>query len=83
VVGDALGTLAYFRAPGEALGVHPLLRLTPPRSLCGLEPEHVLCGHGPGLHGPDAAPALREALATARRRIPWYVAGLVRRRDEL
>jgi hypothetical protein len=83
VVGDALGTLAYFRAPGEALGVHPLLRLTPPRSLRGLVPEHVLCGHGPGVHGADAATALQEALVTARRRIPTYVAGLIRRRDEL
>jgi hypothetical protein len=63
--------------------VHPLLRVTPPRSLRGLEPDHVLCGHGVGVHGPAAATALREALAAARRRIPSYVAGLVRRRDEL
>ena len=79
VVGDALGTLRYFRARGEELGVHPLLRLTPPRSLAGLEPEHVLCGHGRGVHGPEATEALREALATSRRRIPSWLVGLVRR----
>jgi hypothetical protein len=49
---------------------HPLLRFRPPRSLAGLEPEHVLCGHGEGVHGADAAEALRVALATARRRLP-------------
>jgi hypothetical protein len=71
VCGDALGSLGYFRARGEPFGVHPLLRLAPPRrALGGLEPEHILFGHGEGFHGPKAAPALREALATARRRLP-------------
>ena len=70
VCGDALGTLPYFRARGEPLGVHPLLRLVPPRSLARLEPMRVLVGHGEGLHGSGAAPALQEALATARRRAP-------------
>jgi hypothetical protein len=79
VVGDALGTLRYFRAPGEELGVHPLLRLTPPRSLRGLPVEHVLCGHGGGVHGPDAAAALEDALTTARRRLPSLLPGLLRR----
>jgi hypothetical protein len=71
VCGDALGSLRYFRARNEPFGVHPLLRLFPPRrALGGLEPEHILFGHGEGLHGAEAAPALREALATARRRLP-------------
>ena len=71
VCGDALGSLSYFRARGEPFGVHPLLRLAPPRrALAGLEPEHILFGHGEGVHGPEVAPALREALATARRRLP-------------
>jgi hypothetical protein len=67
--GDALGTLAYFRAPGEPLGVHPLLRLRPPRALRRVFPEHVLCGHGWGMHE-NAAHALHVALGTARRRLP-------------
>ena len=71
VCGDAFGSLPYFRARGEPFGVHPFLRLFPPRrSLGGLEPEHILFGHGDGAHGPEAAPSLREALATARRRLP-------------
>jgi hypothetical protein len=76
VVGDALGTLRYFRARGEVLGPHPLLRLTPPRSLAALEPEHVLCGHGRGVHGPETAAALRDALVHSRRRIPSWALSL-------
>jgi hypothetical protein len=79
VAADALGTVpAYFLAPGERLGVHPLLRLTPPRRLAGLAPEHVLVGHGTGVHE-DAAAALREALAHARRRTPGLVLSMLRR----
>jgi hypothetical protein len=69
--GDALGTVPGFRGGDELLALHPLLRLAPPRrALSGLDPLHVLCGHGEGVHGDQAAPALREALATARRRLP-------------
>ena len=71
VCADVLGSLDYFRAPGEPFGVNPILRLFPPRrSLAGLEPEHILFGHGVGMHGPDVPEALRTALTTARRRIP-------------
>ncbi len=52
VCADALGSLGYFRAKNEPFGVHPLLRLFPPKhALAGLEPEHILFGHGPGYHG--------------------------------
>jgi hypothetical protein len=69
-VPEAVGTTAYFRAAGERLGVHPMLRPVPPRdALDGLAPERVLVGHGEGIH--DAATdALRDALAGARRRAP-------------
>ncbi len=80
VVADALGTVGYFVASGEAVGVHPLLRLRPPRDLGELEPEHILCGHGAGVHGSAAAGALREALATSRRRLPRALLGGLRRR---
>jgi hypothetical protein len=70
VCGDALGSLGYFRANREPFGIHPFLRLFPPRKLGALEPEHVLFGHGPGFHGPEAPEALREALAKPRRRLP-------------
>jgi hypothetical protein len=76
VCADAVGTAEYYRAPGERLGVSPLLRLTPPRRLLAVEPDHVLVGHGEGIHE-DAAAALREAVALARRRTPsWAWAGL-------
>jgi hypothetical protein len=79
VFADALGSLGYFRARGEPFGVHPLLRLFPPRrSLAGLDPEHILFGHGPGCHGPEAPAALRTALATARRRLPRALTASVR-----
>ena len=45
-----------------------------------LEPEHILCGHGAGVHGPAATVALREALETSRRRLPRALASSLRRR---
>ena len=71
VCADALGSIGYFRAKNEPFGVHPLLRIFPPkRALSGLEPEHILFGHGPGYHGQNAPEKLRKALATSRRRLP-------------
>lgn len=71
---EAVGTAPLFRVKGERLGVHPALRLFPPRrQLAGFEPEHLLVGHGEGIHGVVAAPALREALAGARRRAPRWL----------
>jgi hypothetical protein len=74
VCADALGTVDYFLAGGEPLGVHPFLRLRPPRKqLGGLEPATILCGHGEGIFD-NAAAVLREALSTSRRRIPAQAA---------
>ena len=73
---DALGTLPFFRAGDEAIGVHPLLRLVPAARTRAVELERVLVGHGAGLDA-NAAPAVREAIATApRRRLPraWLAA---------
>jgi hypothetical protein len=83
VCADALGTAPYYRAGDEPLAVHPILRLIPPRRrLGGVEPARVLCGHGEGVHGERAAAAFREALATARRRLPraWASAAMSARR---
>jgi hypothetical protein len=77
-VAEALGTAPYFRAPGRPLGVHPMLRLTPPRALAGLDPDWLLPGHGEPLSGPATASAVREAVAGARREIPRWLAGLPR-----
>ena len=74
---EALGTVSYFRAPGEPLGVHPALRLYQPRGLrdmakC-LAPRHVLVGHGEGIHGEGAAAALAAAVTGARRATPRWL----------
>lgn len=79
VVPEAVGTNRFFTAGTHALGVHLLLRLTPPRSRLGrFEPEHLLVGHGAGLHGPAATTALQEALARSRRDLPRVLLALPR-----
>lgn len=78
VVPEAVGTAGLFRAGDERLGVHPMLRFRPPRrSLGRLDPDRVLVGHGPPVLE-DAAAALRDGLAGARRRIPRAYAGALR-----
>lgn len=70
VVPEAVGTAAYFRGKGEELGVHPMLRLFPPRRpLSGLSPDRVLVGHGPGIMS-GGARALEGALDNARKNLP-------------
>ena len=78
VVGDALGTLRYFCAPEEPIGVHPILRMKPPKALGRYEPQHILVGHGRGLHGDQVSEALQDALRTSRRRLPKALLGLIR-----
>ena len=84
VCADALGTVPSLRVGGERLAHHPLLRVSPPRRLGEVDPRHVLCGHGEGIHGDEAGTAVREAIATARRRLPraWLqgARALLRRR---
>jgi hypothetical protein len=79
VCADALGTAPYYRAPSERIGVSPLLRLTPPRTLLAVEPAHVLVGHGAGVHD-DAAAAVRAAVSHSRRRIPAWLWSALRSR---
>lgn len=70
VCADAIATHPSYRAPGELVGVHPFLAFTPPRRLGSLDPLHLLCGHGEGLHGEDTPAALRRALRRSRRDLP-------------
>jgi hypothetical protein len=76
LVADALGTIPFFCAGEEPAGVHPFLRPWPPRSLRGLAPDHLLVGHGEGVHHHPLA--LESALRTARRRIPRLLLELPR-----
>jgi len=76
VVAEAVGTNRFFTGGTAPLGVHLLLRMTPPRVLAAYEPEHLLVGHGEGVHGPTTADALARALAESRRRLPGVLARL-------
>ncbi|MFD1515543.1 hypothetical protein [Halomarina rubra] len=69
VVSEALGTAAYFRAGDERVGVHPMLRMTPPRELADYDAERLLVGHGRGVTT-DAGSAVRDAIDGSRRRAP-------------
>ena len=70
VVAEALGTSAYMRTDSERVGVHPMLRLMPPRqSFRDLSPDRILVGHGAGVHE-HASAALSSALSGSRRRTP-------------
>ena len=77
-VPESLGTASYFRGRRERLGVHPMLRFTPPReALGGLDPDRVLVGHGVGVHD-NAGAAIADALANARRKAPGLYAKTLR-----
>ena len=77
VVGEAVGTAVFDRTVGERLGVHPAQRLSPPRALLAYEPEHLLLGHGGGLHGPVAAAELHRAIRRSRLRTPLLALNVV------
>jgi len=77
VVPESVGTSEFFRTSDERLGVHPGLRLNPPKKLARFKPERVLVGHGEGVFE-DAAGALEYALSGSRKRAPRYYAGLAR-----
>lgn len=75
VVAEAVGTAQFYRAPGERVGVSPVLRLLPPRRLLAYEPEHLLVGHGEGVHE-DTAAALGDGVRHARARtLSWLWGG--------
>ena len=73
VVPEALGTVGYFCAPEETLGVHPMLRAFPPKQLRGYGPDRLLVGHGEGVFE-NVGPAVRNAVGRARKTaIPMYL----------
>lgn len=75
ICAEAIGTAPYFRArASDVLGVHPLLRIRPPRgALGGIAPATIVVGHGLPVVT-DATPALRSALERSRRDLPRAVA---------
>lgn len=71
IVAEAIGTPPLF-ALGRRAGVHPMLRMVPPRAaLGGYAPEHLLVGHGPPVID-GAVDALRDALARSRTDLPRF-----------
>ncbi len=76
VVSEALGTGSYF-AVGRRAGIHPMLRLKPPGTPRRFEPEHLLSGHGPSIHG-EAAAAIEEAYSHTRGDIPRAMKSILR-----
>ena len=76
VVAELIGTGPIYALGRGPAGMHPLLRLVAPAALRGYEPEHLLVGHGRGVHGAAASAALAGAYAHARRDLPRLAARL-------
>lgn len=72
VVPEAVGTTEYFRTSDQQLGVHPMLRLLPPRELTRFQPSRILVGHGAGV-SEDASRALADAISGSRVRTPRLI----------
>jgi hypothetical protein len=81
VVAEVLAANPMHTGGEQRVGMHLFLRPWPPRSLRGYRPEHLLLGHGKGVHGPEAVDAVETAYARARRdlsRVLWDLPGAVR-----
>ena len=79
VVAEVVGTAPHNTGGQARVGMHVVLRAMPPGRIRGREPEHLLVGHGTGVHGPEAAPALEEAYERSRGDLPVVIKSLVGR----
>jgi hypothetical protein len=79
VVPESVGSIPFFLArPQDRLGMHPLVRLRPPRiQLARFDPTTVAVGHGEPVVG-DAGVELARALSGSRRDIPRALATTAR-----
>ena len=68
---ETLGTASFDLArSGDLLGMHPFVRLRPPRAaFAGLDPDVIAVGHGPPLDH-DATESMRNVLRRARWQLP-------------
>jgi hypothetical protein len=78
VVAEVLGTSAHYTLGAGTVGIHPLLRASPPGRLRSYPAEHLLVGHGAPLHGPGVADAIERAYARSRRDMPRMLLTLPR-----
>jgi hypothetical protein len=76
IVAEVVGSNEYYTGGRAPVGMHPMLRALPPKGLRSYSPRHLLMGHGAGVHGAAATPALRQAHQRARRDIPRVLAKL-------
>ena len=63
IVAEVVGANELYTGGRGAVGMHPMLRALPPRGLRSYAPRHLLMGHGAGIHGAAAKPALERAHA--------------------
>ena len=77
-VAEVVGTNPVANAGRGGAGMHPMLRAWPPGKLRDYEPEHLLTGHGPPVHGAAASEGLESAYARSRRDIPRAVLNMPR-----
>ncbi len=77
VVAEIVGTHPITNAGTGAVGVHPMLRLHPPKSIRGFGAEHLLTGHGPPLHE-SADAEIERAYSRAIRDIPRAAISLIK-----
>ena len=70
VVAEVIGTNHMYRLGDGPAGIHPLLRALAPGALRHYQPEHLLVGHGRGVHGPLATAALQDAYDRSRKDLP-------------
>ncbi len=76
VVAEALAANPMHTGGRQRVGVHLFLRAWPPKLLSSYRPEHLLLGHGHGVHGEMAAEAVKTAYARTRRDLPRVLLGL-------
>ena len=75
VCADVLGTVPFFRAGDEPAGLHPFFRLKRPARWRGLGVEHLLVGHGEGIHGERGRGGGRAGAADGPAAIPPLAGG--------
>ncbi|WP_445150821.1 hypothetical protein [Baekduia sp. Peel2402] len=73
VVAEVLGTAPAFALGDGDVGIHPMVRMTPPGGLRGLDPELLLVGHGPPVSGASVPGDVERAIAHSRRDAPKLV----------
>jgi hypothetical protein len=80
VVAEALVTAPGYLVRGERVAVHPFLPLRPPRVLRGRPVDHLLVGHGVGLHGESVAEEIDRATSSRSvTRVPAFALASARR----